>query len=325
MSNGTTTWSYTYDANGMRTSKTNGSATYTYVYNGGKLVQMTRGVIVCYFIYDGDRPVSMKIGNTIYYYLTNLQGDVVAITNESGAVVASYQYDAWGNILYQSQLSESSIASLNPLRYRGYVYDNETQLYYLQSRYYDPEVGRFLNADALVSTGQGILGNNMFAYCNNNPVSNVDPTGHALMQMSFDPDGASGLLTPGPWGGGSGGSSGMAYWANISPEAAKELANDVGEAICTAAEACWDVYMRSYNLQQNAQLQQAQMNINMFDSPEDIWKSVGIISATVDCAKAGYAVAVIITSPVPITVKAGALAVFGLVKGIIALCCTVIW
>ena len=67
-----------------------------------------------------------------------------------------------------------TLGKLNPLRYRGYIYDTETELYYLQSRYYDPQVGRFLNADALVSTGQGILGNNMFAYCNNNPVNYTD-------------------------------------------------------------------------------------------------------------------------------------------------------
>lgn len=71
----------------------------------------------------------------------------------------------------------STLGLHNPLRYRGYVYDNETELYYLQSRYYDPDVGRFINADAFASTGQGILGNNMFAYCRNNPVSRIDPSG----------------------------------------------------------------------------------------------------------------------------------------------------
>ena len=72
-----------------------------------------------------------------------------------------------------------TLGKYNPLRYRGYVYDTETGFYYLQSRYYDPELGRFLNADALVSTGQGLLGNNMFSYCPNNPVCSIDATGCA--------------------------------------------------------------------------------------------------------------------------------------------------
>ena len=112
----------------------------------------------------------VKVNNAQYYYVTNLQGDVIAILNSMGAVVVQYTYDAWGNVLSTTGSMASTLGTLNPIRYRGYVYDSESGLYYLQSRYYDPEVGRFINADALVSTGQGILGNNMFAYCGNNPV-----------------------------------------------------------------------------------------------------------------------------------------------------------
>jgi len=99
----------------------------------------------------------------------------VAILDSTGATVVAYTYDAWGNIL--SVDSFIVIATLNPLRYRGYVYDNETGLYYLQSRYYNPEIGRFISADGLVSTGQGLNGNNMFAYCGNNPVARADEGG----------------------------------------------------------------------------------------------------------------------------------------------------
>jgi len=88
---------------------------------------------------------------------------------------ATYSYDEWGNLISIS--GDTALANLNPIRYRGYYYDAETGFYYLRSRYYDPEIGRFLNADALVSTGQGILGNNMFAYCGNNPVNFYDPSG----------------------------------------------------------------------------------------------------------------------------------------------------
>ena len=98
----------------------------------------------------------------------------MSIVDAQGAVAAEYEYDPYGNII----ASEGILAEINPLRYRGYYYDSETSLYYLQSRYYDPEMGRFINADALVSSGQSILGNNMFAYCQNNPLSYSDPTGY---------------------------------------------------------------------------------------------------------------------------------------------------
>ena len=117
----------------------------------------------------------MQYDGAMYYYIKNLQGDVLRMVDASGNVVATYVYDAWGKVLY----SAGSMAGVNSFRYRGYYYDGEAGLYYLQSRYYDPYTGRFLNADAFTSTGQGILGNNMFAYCNNNPVNACDKNGKA--------------------------------------------------------------------------------------------------------------------------------------------------
>ncbi len=109
-----------------------------------------------------------------YYYVLNLQGDVVKLVTESGAVAASYEYDAWGNIL----ASSGSMAEKNPLRYRGYYYDSETGFYYLQSRYYDPATRRFINADVYASTDSSdAVSCNMFAYCCNNPVTRRDPAG----------------------------------------------------------------------------------------------------------------------------------------------------
>ena len=171
MSDGTTAWTFTYDANGMRTSRTDGTTTYKYVYNGGSLVQMTVGSNTLYFTSD-----TVTYNGVTYYYVKNLQGDVTAIVDGSGATVATYVYDAWGNLI-SDEPAENTVGHLNPIRYRGYVYDPESELYYLQSRYYDPEVGRFLNADSFASTGQGILGNNMFAYCGNNPCVYSDPCG----------------------------------------------------------------------------------------------------------------------------------------------------
>ena len=116
--------------------------------------------------------------------MTNLQGDVTAIIDGSGNTIVSYYYDAWGNPVNSAGSTFTAIGALNPLRYRSYVYDHDTGLYYLQSRYYNPKTGRFINADALASTGQGELGNNMFAYCGNNPVSRVDDSGR-LWEFAF--------------------------------------------------------------------------------------------------------------------------------------------
>ena len=108
-----------------------------------------------------------------YYYILNLQGDVVQIIDANGVMQAEYVYSPWGEIIS----AEGDLAEINPLRYRGYYYDSETGFYYLQSRYYDPENHRFINADSYASTGQGFLGVNMFAYCSNNPVNNFDNDG----------------------------------------------------------------------------------------------------------------------------------------------------
>jgi RHS repeat-associated protein len=190
MTDGGCIWNYAYDANGMRISRNAGSTTYTYVYNGTQLTWMTDGLDQLHFTYDAiGRPLTMEYhpvehsGGScgafcgIYYYVTNLQGDVIAILDSSGNLEAEYTYDAWGNLIDNPDDTFSFIGYINPIRYRGYLYDRETGLYYLQSRYYNPEIGRFISADNYPSTGQGLTGNNMFAYCGNNPVSRNDEGG----------------------------------------------------------------------------------------------------------------------------------------------------
>ena len=159
------------------------TVTHEYLTQSGNVMRETvktdgTVTLVLDFIYDeSGKPFAMidQLGALpkTYYYVLNLQGDVVKLVTESGAVAASYEYDAWGNILSSS----GSKAEINPLRYRGYYYDTETGFYYLQSRYYDPVTHRFINADSYSSTGQGIIGYNMFAYCNNSPVIQADHTG----------------------------------------------------------------------------------------------------------------------------------------------------
>ena len=173
-------WNFTYDADGLRTSRAKGTATvYEYTYVDGVLTKMTVGSNTLRFAYSVDgTPCSVNYNGTEYYYVTNAQGDVVAILDDNGTAVVTYTYDAWGNILTVGGSMADTLGVYNPLRYRGYVYDEETSLYYLQSRYYDSEMGRFINSDVLAATGQGVLGNNMFAYCGNNPVSRVDHGGN---------------------------------------------------------------------------------------------------------------------------------------------------
>ena len=159
------------------------TVTHEYLTQSGKVMRETvttnqTVTAVMDFVYDeSGKPFAMidqlSAQPKTYYYVLNLQGDVVKLIDQDGAVAAAYAYDAWGNILSSS----GSMAETNPLRYRGYYYDSETGFYYLQSRYYDPANHRFINADSYASTGQGFVGTNMFAYCNNNPVNREDLTG----------------------------------------------------------------------------------------------------------------------------------------------------
>ena len=157
---------------------------HQYIYAGGKLLRetITEGETTktLDFTYDNvGMPYSLIYNNgtttTTYYYVTNVQGDVMYLVDANGVQVAAYDYDPYGKIVSAT----GDLAEINPLRYRGYYYDTETGFYYLQSRYYDPEICRFINADSYTSTGQSYLGYNMFAYCANNPIAYTDLEGEA--------------------------------------------------------------------------------------------------------------------------------------------------
>ena len=181
--------SYCYNTDGQRISKTmtetNGTVTTTeFFYNGSILAGQKCGDNTLVFMYDNNgQYYGFTYNGATYYYLTNIQGDVEMVLNSSRAVVAKYAYDAWGNVVSGTDADGnditdmSHIGHINPIRYRGYYYDAETELYYLNSRYYMPVLCRFLNGDAYASTGEGLLSNNMFAYCLNNPVNFSDPNG----------------------------------------------------------------------------------------------------------------------------------------------------
>ena len=138
------------------------------------------------FIYDNNgKPYAFYYDGTLYYYITNLQGDVIRIIDTAGATICTYTYDAWGNIIAQGG---GELASANPIRYRGYYYDGETGLYYLGSRYYDPQVRRFINADGAAfatfnTYSNGLTDKNYFAYCDNNPTSRSDDGGEFWSEL----------------------------------------------------------------------------------------------------------------------------------------------
>ncbi len=180
---------YDYDENGLRMQKQysvfGATNTTSYYYNGSVLIGMeTEQGAIMRFSYDASGNVvsvdySDDYGDTFttYYYLRNAQGDIVKLIDNTGLTVVEYTYDSWGKPLGRTGTLSNSLGKYQPFRYRGYVYDEETGFYYLQSRYYDPTTCRFISADVLLSTGQGVVGHNSFAYCLNNPINRCDSNG----------------------------------------------------------------------------------------------------------------------------------------------------
>ncbi len=178
--------SYTYNHDGIRTSKTvNGITTYYVVDENNNVIkqyelQNDAETNVIEFVYDSNNsPIYFTYNNATYYYEKNLQGDIVAILDANGNTVVEYAYNIWGELVSITGFLADTIGTINPLRYRGYYYDTETNLYYLQSRYYSPDLMRFISQDdPVLSNDQGQpLGSNLYVYCLNNPVMNMDETG----------------------------------------------------------------------------------------------------------------------------------------------------
>ena len=179
--------SFDYNEDGIRTSKVVNGVEHVYYLNGSQILAESWDNRLMVFIYDASgSPIGFQYRNeatyepgrfVTYWYMKNMQGDIVAVCRDDGVIHVTYTYDAWGNVTttYQNGGYDAA-AYFNPFKYRGYYHDSETGFYYLNSRYYDPATGRFLNADGQLNGG--LLGNNMFAYSENNPVMYVDPTGH---------------------------------------------------------------------------------------------------------------------------------------------------
>ena len=192
---------------GIRTVKTNGSTIHHYTLNGSQIVTETWTTksssgaetpnhFLVYLYDENGAPVGLQYRNKTYgtytfdtyYFEKNLQGDIIAIYTENGTKIGSYTYDAWGNCTVSTESGATTsqkriVRTLNPFRYRGYYYDTETGLYYLQSRYYNPKWGRFLNADGYVNANGDLIGFNMYAYCGNNPVGRLDFSGYSWEEL----------------------------------------------------------------------------------------------------------------------------------------------
>ena len=242
MTKGSDTLSFVYNESGLRTSKTVNGVTHSYVWQGSKLAADITDAYALYFHYDSSGEVigftrTANGADTEYFYVKNLQGDILKVITATGTEAATYTYDAWGKLL----TSTGDLADINPLRYRGYFYDTETSLYYLKSRYYNPEVGRFINPDVFATTDvDGVLSANMFAYCENNPIRNSDSSGalFGLDAASVIIGAATGAITS-LIGGIAAGDTGLELLGDVGIGA---LSGAVGGVIGSAITATYDTY-----------------------------------------------------------------------------------
>lgn len=183
--------SYTYNANGIRTSKTIDGIRHDFVLDDSNILRETWGNNTLIPLYDNEDTVCGIIyNNEPFYFHKNLQGDIIAIVDKTANIIAKYTYDAWGKNVEITDVNgvdlsddTSNIANINPYRYRGYYFDQEVGLYYLQSRYYNPVVGRFVNSDifemiSLSVISRSIHDTNLFLYCSNAPINDKDVTGY---------------------------------------------------------------------------------------------------------------------------------------------------
>ena len=202
-------YTFQYNDEGIRTAKYSNGTWHYYTLNGTQIVSEAKytrnssgaetfNYLLVYLYDENGAPIGLQYRNKTYgtytfdtyYFEKNLQGDIIAIYTEDGTKIGSYTYDAWGNFTYAyatgaTTAQKQIVRTLNPFRYWGYYYDTDTGLYYLQSRYYNPQWGRFLNADGYVNANGDLIGFNMYAYCGNNPVNNVDLTGHMATEAAI--------------------------------------------------------------------------------------------------------------------------------------------
>lgn len=181
-SQGTT--EYLYDNNGIRVQKNIDGKIVNYYYEGEDIILETSNENVIWYIYDDSTNIlGFTCNEKNYYYVKNANKDVIAIIDEIGNYICGYYYDAWGNLLGVD--GDKNIAKLNPIRYRSYYYDEESGFYYLKSRYYDPEIRRFISMDDICDVAYEMVDPNLYAYCCNDPVNLYDPEGRAYAKIAL--------------------------------------------------------------------------------------------------------------------------------------------
>ncbi len=179
---------YKYNHSGIRTGKIINGVEINYYLEGTKIIfEKSDNDVICYIYDDVDGLIGFKYNNDVYYYVKNIQKDIIGILDINCNLIVNYRYDSWGNILSITDSNGNDITDsnhigiINPFRYRSYYYDTETNLYYLNSRYYSPILGRFLNADGILGANRNIMSYNLYAYCDNDPIVMVDTEGYGIL------------------------------------------------------------------------------------------------------------------------------------------------
>ncbi len=189
---------YKYNQDGIRISKKVNDIETKYYLEGNRIIYEKRGNNLINYLYDSTGILGLVYNNDVYYYIKNLQGDIIGLLDSTYNKIVSYEYDSWGKVLSVKDnegniiIDSNNIGIINPFRYRGYYYDEETSLYYLNSRYYNPNWCRFVNADGIIGANQDILSYNLYTYVSNNPVFYKDETGEEALAAGL----ALGILNP---------------------------------------------------------------------------------------------------------------------------------
>lgn len=183
---------FKYNEKSIRTRKIVNNIETIYYLEGENVVLEKTGDNMIYYIRDGKgNLIGTEYNNNIYYYLKNNNGDIIGIIDKNNNLIVKYEYDSWGNILFVKDENNNDIinnfdhiGNINPFRYRGYYYDKETNLYYLNSRYYNPKWGRFISPDKIIGSNADMISYNLYSYCSNNPINFSDNTGCYISKHS---------------------------------------------------------------------------------------------------------------------------------------------